>query len=391
MNAETVKTIFLVSFVVKMGYSMTTGFFYDERCFWHTGTGYAFAIPVGDLVQPLAAGGLPEDPETKRRIKNLLNVTGLAKELNIASAPHATREDLERVHTSKYLDDFKFISDADGGEVVPFSTTPFTKGGYELASLSAGLVIQALTSVLLKQNKNAYALSRPPGHHCLPDKGMGFCLLANISVAIRNAKAKGLAKRFAVVDWDVHHGNGTEAIFLEDPNVLTVSIHQDRCFPPDTGNIEEQGVGLGLGSNMNIPLPAGSGHLTYIEAINNLVIPKLRKFQPEVIIVACGFDASGVDPLSRMICSSQTFSAMTEQLMNAANDICNDKLVFAHEGGYSEVHVPFCAHAVLQKLSGSEIDAGDPLAPILECQQPNQEMLSVYSGIIDRYRKYFDL
>ena len=371
--------------------SMETGFFYDERCFWHTGTGYAFAIPVGGLVQPLAAGGLPEDPETKRRIKNLLNVTGLAKELNIASAPHATREDLERVHTSKYLDDFKVISDADGGEVVPFSTTPFTKGGYELASLSAGLVIQALTSVLLKQNKNAYALSRPPGHHCLPDKGMGFCLLANISVAIRNAKAKALAKRFAVVDWDVHHGNGTEAIFLEDPNVLTVSIHQDRCFPPDTGNIEEQGVGLGLGSNMNIPLPAGSGHLTYIEAINNLVIPKLRKFQPEVIIVACGFDASGVDPLSRMICSSQTFSAMTEQLMSTAKDICNDKLVFAHEGGYSEVHVPFCAHAVLQKLSGSEIDAGDPLAPILECQQPNQEMLSVYSGIIDRYRKYFYL
>ena len=390
MNAE--KVILIIDkFCSKMGYRMTTGFFYDERCFWHSGTGYAFAIPVGDLVQPLAAGGLPEDPETKRRIKNLLNVTGLGKELNIDSAPNATREDLERVHTSKYLDDFKSLSDLNGGEVVPFSTTPFTQGGYELASLSSGLVIQALTSVLLKQNKNAYALSRPPGHHCLPDKGMGFCLLANISIAIKNVRAKGLAKRIAVVDWDVHHGNGTEAIFLEDPDVLTISIHQDRCFPPDTGNIEEQGSGSGLGCNMNIPLPAGSGHLTYLEAMNSLVIPKLKKFQPEVIIVACGFDASGVDPLSRMICSAETFAIMTQQLMSAAKDICQDKLVIAHEGGYSEVHVPFCAHAVLQKLSGSLVDAGDPLGPILDGQQPNHEMLSVYSGIIDRYRKYFDL
>lgn len=370
---------------------MRTGFFYDEQCFWHTGSGYAFAIPVGDLVQPLASGGLPEDPETKRRIKNLLNVTCLGEELNMRSAAPATREDLERVHTSKYLNDFKSISDIDGGEVIPFSTTPFTKGGYELASLSSGLVMGALRSVLLGEQKNAYALARPPGHHCLPDKGMGFCLLANISIAIQNARSSGLAERFAVVDWDVHHGNGTEAIFIEDPNVLTISLHQDRCFPPDTGNIEEQGTGAGLGNNMNIPLPAGSGHLTYLEAIDKLVIPKLKRFKPEVIIVACGFDASGVDPLSRMICSAQTFAEMTEKLMKIAEDICDSKLVFAHEGGYSEVHVPFCAHAVLQKLSGSKIDAGDPLAPIMDCQQPNSEMLCVYSGIIKRYQSYFGL
>ena len=142
---------------------------------------------------------------------------------------------------------------------------------------------------------------------------------------------------------------------------------------------------------MNIPLPAGSGHLTYLEAIDKLVIPKLKRFKPEVIIVACGFDASGVDPLSRMICSAQTFAEMTEKLMKIAKDICDSKLVFAHEGGYSEVHVPFCAHAVLQKLSGSKIDAGDPLAPIMDCQQPNSEMLGVYSGIIKRYQSYFGM
>ena len=370
---------------------MKTGFFYDERCFWHSGTGYAFAIPVGDLVQPLASGGLPEDPETKRRVKNLLNVTGLLNELEVKSGPLATREDLERVHTAKYLDNFKSISDSGGGEVIPFSTTPFTQGGYETASLSSGLVIHALTDVLIGKNKNAYALSRPPGHHCLPDKAMGFCLFANIAIAITNARSNGLAKKFAVVDWDVHHGNGTEAIFMDDPDVLTISIHQDRCFPPDTGNIEEQGGRDARGANMNIPLPAGSGHLTYLETLNRLVLPKLRSFQPEVILVACGFDASGVDPLSRMICSAKTYSEMTKLLMKTAKEICNDRLVFAHEGGYSEVHVPFCAHAVLQELSGSKIDAGDPLAPIMECQQPNNEMLEVYSNIISRYKDFFQI
>jgi len=370
---------------------MQTGFFYDERCFWHSGTGYAFAIPVGGLVQPLAVGGLPEDPETKRRVKNLLNVTGLINELEVTSAPVATREDLERVHTSKYLKDFKSISDVDGGEVVPFSTTPFTKGGYEMAALSSGLVINALDNVLKGNLKNAYALSRPPGHHCLPDKAMGFCLLANISIAIKSARSKGLAKKFAVVDWDVHHGNGTEAIFIDDPDVLTISIHQDRCFPPDTGNIEEQGSREALGANMNIPLPAGSGHLTYLETLNRLVIPKLKSFDPDVIIIACGFDASGVDPLSRMICSAETYSEMTKLMRKTAKEICSDRLVFAHEGGYSEVHVPFCAHAVLQELSESEIDAGDPLAPIMDCQQPNTEMLEVYSSIISRYKNFFQI
>ncbi|MFL2792008.1 MAG: class II histone deacetylase, partial [Paracoccaceae bacterium] len=107
--------------------------------------------------------------------------------------------------------------------------------------------------------------------------------------------------------------------------------------------------------------------------------------------VACGFDASGVDPLSRMICSAKTYSEMTKLMMKTAKEICKDRLVFAHEGGYSEVHVPFCAHAVLQELSGSKIDAGDPLAPIMDCQQPNNEMLEVYSNIISRYKDFFQI
>ncbi|HHB81245.1 MAG TPA: class II histone deacetylase, partial [Aliiroseovarius sp.] len=176
-----------------------TGFFWDERCFWHGGGNYAFTLPVGGLVQPLVAGGLPEQPETKRRLKNLMDVTGLTGELACASAPEASHEDLVRVHPAGFLDEFKQMSDAGGGELG--LRTPFGKGGYEIAALSAGLAKAALFSVLRGANDNAYALSRPPGHHCLPDWPNGFCLLNNIAIAIRAAQAAGLAHRVAVVDW----------------------------------------------------------------------------------------------------------------------------------------------------------------------------------------------
>ncbi|HHC30004.1 MAG TPA: class II histone deacetylase, partial [Rhodobacterales bacterium] len=198
-----------------------TAFFYDERCFWHSGGNYAGTLPVSDLVQPLAAGGLPEDPETKRRLKNLAEVTGLMGDLHPRGAGPASREDLLRVHPASYLDAFKAASDTGGGELG--LRTPFGKGGYEIAALSAGLARGALIAVLEGTNDNAYALSRPPGHHCLPDFPNGFCLLNNIAIAIRAAQAAGLARRVAVVDWDVHHGNGTEAIFYDDPEVLTIS------------------------------------------------------------------------------------------------------------------------------------------------------------------------
>ena len=218
---------------------MTTGFFMDERCFWHAGGNYAFTMPVGGLVQPLAAGGLPENPETKRRLRNLMEVTGLMAELDVRSAAPASREDLLRVHPAAYLDDFKRLSDAGGGELG--LRTPFAAGGFEIAALSAGLSIAAVEAVAKGDLDNAYALSRPPGHHALPDFPNGFCLLANIAIAIEAAKAKGLVRRVAVLDWDVHHGNGTEAIFYDRDDVLTISLHQEGNYPLDTGALADRG------------------------------------------------------------------------------------------------------------------------------------------------------
>lgn len=235
---------------------MTTGFFWDERCFWHAGGNYAFTLPIGGLLQPLAAGGLPESPETKRRLKNLLDVTGLMSDLRAQSAPEASHEDLVRIHPEKYLNEFKSHSDNGGGELG--LRTPFAQGGFGLAALSAGLAKAALLSVLKGETSNAYALSRPPGHHCLPDFPNGFCLLANIAIAIEAAKASGLTERVAVLDWDVHHGNGTEAIFYDRDDVLTISLHQEYNYPLDTGAAEDRGRDAGIGFNMNIPLPPGA-------------------------------------------------------------------------------------------------------------------------------------
>lgn len=347
---------------------MATGFFWEERCFWHGGGNYAGMLPVGGLVQPLD-GGLPESPETKRRLKNLIEVTGLARELRMLGADPATTDDLLRVHPATYLDRFRALSDAGGGELG--RRTPFGPGGYEIAALSAGLAKAALFSVLQGKLGNAYALSRPPGHHCLPDYPNGFCLLNNIAIAIKAARAAGLAQRFAVLDWDVHHGNGTEAVFYDRADVLTVSIHQDRNYPMDTGAVADRGTGPGLGYNLNIPLPPGTGHKGYLAAMDRLALPAIRNFAPDVLIIACGFDAAANDPLGRMLATAETFRAMTEQVMALTQDICGGRLVMVHEGGYSESYVPFCGHAVLQEMSGSRITAPDPFAEVFPLRQPD--------------------
>ena len=348
---------------------MTTGFFWDERCFWHGGGNYAGMLPVGGLVQPMATGGLPENPETKRRLKNLIAVTGLERDLVMTGARPADRGDLLRVHPASYLDEFKALSDDTGGELG--RRTPFGPGGFEVAAQSAGLALGALRAVLRGEMDNAYALSRPPGHHALPDFPNGFCLLANIAIAIRAVQAEGLAKRVAVLDWDVHHGNGTEAIFYDDPDVLTVSLHQDRNYPMDTGAFADRGAGAGQGYNLNIPLPPGTGHDGYLAALDRLALPAIRAFAPDVIIVACGYDAAANDPLGRMLATAETFRQMTQRTMALANDLCGGKLLLVHEGGYSETYVPFCGHAVLEALSGSSVTAPDPFAEIFAARQPD--------------------
>jgi acetoin utilization deacetylase AcuC-like enzyme len=358
-----------------------TAFYHDERCLWHTTGEAVLVMPVGGWLQPPAGGGHAESPETKRRFKALLDVSGLGTEVAQLSAPEATEEDLLRVHTREYLQRFKAASDAGGGEEGLFA--PFGAGSYEIARLSAGLAKRSVSDVLSGEFRNAYSLSRPPGHHCLSDSAMGFCLFANIPVAIEAAKVEHGVGKVAVVDWDVHHGNGTQAIYYERPDVLTISIHQENCFPPGSGSVEERGAGEGEGYNVNVPLPPGSGHETYLYAMRRVVVPALERFGPDLIVIASGLDANAADPLARQMLYGESYRQMTRLLMEAAEELCDGRLVAVHEGGYAEAIVPFCGLAVVEELSGIRTPVEDPFEELFSAQQPGLRVVDFQRALVE--------
>jgi acetoin utilization deacetylase AcuC-like enzyme len=185
---------------------------------------------------------------------------------------------------------------------------------------------------------------------------MGFCVFSNIGIAIRHAQQVRGVGRVAVVDWDVHHGNGTETIFLGDPSVLSISLHQDEHYPPGRGRVDVVGDGAGRGTNLNIPLPPGSGISAYGYAFERVVVPALRAFRPQLLIVASGFDASAYDPLGRMNLGADDFRALTALLMEVAAEVCDGRLLMSHEGGYSSFYVPYCGLAVIEQMSGQLSD-----------------------------------
>ena len=211
--------------------------------------------------------------------------------------------------------------------------------------------------------KNAYVLCRPPGHHAERDEGKGFCLLNNIALAAFHALSNLGTKKICIVDYDVHHGNGTQQAFYEDDRVLFISIHQDSNYPLNSGSIDEAGSGRGYLYNINIPLPPGSGSGAYRESFESIILPAITSFQPELILVSSGFDASFLDPLATMMLTSVDYAYFTKSLVDVANSLpdCKGKLVFVHEGGYSDVYVPFCGLAVIEELSGIKTNVVDLL------------------------------
>jgi acetoin utilization deacetylase AcuC-like enzyme len=298
-------------------------------------------------------------------------VSGLLERLVPVPARQARDEELLRVHDAEWLETLERTAAAGGGTAgvnVPVGVDSVT-----IARLAAGGAIAAVDAVLDGTVDNAYALLRPPGHHATPGAGRGFCLLNNVAVAVAAARARGRS-RVAVVDWDVHHGNGTQDTFRDDPAVLTVSLHQDRLFPPDTGGVDENGA-----ANINVPLPPGCGEGAYLEAMRRVVVPAVRAFAPELIVVACGFDASALDPLGRMQLRARSFALLARAVLGLASDVCDGRVVCCHEGGYSEYYVPFCVVAVLEELSGSRTGVEDPYFP------PDREL--AYDGLQDHQRR----
>lgn len=342
---------------------MTTGYLYHEIFGWHdTGT-HAGLWPSNPAagIQPFAHF---ENAETKRRLHELVVVSGLIDSLERIRPVPATPEQILTVHSPEYLARIRQESAQPKGGDAGDGLSPFGQGGYEIALLAAGGVIETVRAVVEGTVTNAYALVRPPGHHAVRDMGMGFCLFSNLAIAARHAQRELGVERIAVVDWDVHHGNGTQSAFVDDPNVLTISLHQDNVFPPNSGAVSERGEGAGFGYAVNVPLPAGTGDDGYLYAMDEVVVPAVRAFRPDLILVASGFDASAMDPLSRQMVTSSGYRRLTERLMTVADETCQGRIAMSHEGGYNPVYVPFCGLAVIETLAGAT-PFPDPYLPIV--------------------------
>jgi acetoin utilization deacetylase AcuC-like enzyme len=255
-------------------------------------------------------------PEGKRRLWGLLQASGLAERLVPVRTRPATDDELLPFHTAAYIDRIRSMASTGGGDAG--ESARFGRNGFEIARLAAGGCIAAVEAVLQRRVENAYALVRPSGHHAEPDRGRGFCIFGNIVLAVEHARCVHGVKRIAVVDWDVHHGNGTQIAYYADPDVLTISLHQEACYPVDSGDLSDTGDGPGRGANINISLPPGSGDGAYRAAFDRVVIPAVTAFRPELVVVASGYDAAASDPLGRMLCHSGTYRAMAAAVVQLA-------------------------------------------------------------------------
>lgn len=354
-------------------HSRSTGFLWHELFAWHeAGT---FPAP---FLEPTVSFDLPE---TRRRFRNLVDASGLLADLVALAPVLASDTALQRAHDQDYLERVRSLSEGAGGQVGPYANIP--SRGLEIARLAAGAAIRAVDAVMAGEVDNAYALVRPAGHHATRSQGMGFCIFNNVAVAALHALEHHGLERVAVVDWDVHHGNGTQDIFWDDARVLTVSLHQDGLFTLGGGALDETGGPNAKGCNLNLPLPPGSGHAAYVEALRQVVLPALRRYRPQLILVASGLDALFRDPLGRMLLHSESYREMTRDLVEGADELCEGRLVLIHEGGYAPTVVPFAGLAILEELSGRKTDVVDPfLATALKL--PGQTLSRDQKELIER-------
>jgi acetoin utilization deacetylase AcuC-like enzyme len=361
-----------------------TGLVWHELFMWHDTSALAGFVKSGrGIIEPDEAA---EKPATKRRMKNLLDVAGLSEHLIPIKVRAATDAELALVHAPAYVDAIKSMSAKDGGDAslgAVGGDTPFGPGGFDIAAMAVGGILEAVDAILEGRVDNAYALIRPPGHHAERDHGFGFCIFNNCALAARYIQNRHGLARVAVVDWDVHHGNGAEHIFWDDPAVLTISIHQDGLYPPGSGALSARGGGRGSGYNVNVPLPPGSGTGAYLAVIERIVVPALQHFAPHFIVVACGFDAGAYDPMARMMLHPDAFRAMTRQILHAAGALCGGRVLFAHEGGYHTLTVPFHGLAVIEELSGRNGSVADAFTPIIAAM-PYQDLQPHQDAIIQK-------
>ncbi|MBM3473762.1 MAG: histone deacetylase [Armatimonadetes bacterium] len=298
--------------------------------------------------------GDPHHPENAERLRAAvahLKATGLWDAMVHIPPRPATLDEVLWVHTDDYIEELQLICKRGGGHLD--MDTCATKETYEVALLAAGGCLAATEAILADEVTNALCLVRPPGHHALPSRGMGFCFFNNVALAAELAIRRAHRDQVSIVDWDVHHGNGTQEAFFDRGDVQYISIHQGALYP-GTGSVDEVGLDAGAGKNVNIMLPPGAQDRHYVEAFQQLVIPLLQAFEPEMIFVSCGFDTHAADPLARMCLTNSGYYEMTRMLADFAEAQCQGRLLNALEGGYDLGAMAHGTEAVCRALLGME-------------------------------------
>ncbi len=314
---------------------MTTGFVYDDRFLDHD--------PGEDH---------PESPDRLRAVMSHLRDLPWFSSLTPLAAKTADPDRVLTTHSAEYIDRARAACEG-GARTLDVPDVGICAASYNTAMLAAGSAIVLADAVASGKVRNGFALLRPPGHHALAGSAMGFCLFNNIAIAARFLRDKYQMKRVAIVDWDVHHGNGTQDSFYDDPSVLYISLHQ-WPFYPGTGAESETGAGAGKGATLNIPMPQESTDFDYQEAFKDKVLPKLDEFGPEAILISAGFDAHAKDPLANIRLTADCFGWMTLQLMEAAKKHAGGRIISLLEGGYDLRALPLCVEKHLAALSGNE-------------------------------------
>jgi acetoin utilization deacetylase AcuC-like enzyme len=297
-------------------------------------------------------------------------------DISLVTPREADPEEILRAHAPNMFDAIATTRDLPPGQID--ADTYHTPSSFDVARLAAGGSIDLARRVLGGQAARGLAAVRPPGHHAEAARAMGFCLFNNVAVAVRALQAEGGAPRIVIFDWDVHHGNGTQHIFEDDPTVLYISTHQFP-FYPGTGDFGEAGEDRGFGTTLNIPMPAGCGDAEYIGVVERLVIPATMGFAPDLIIVSCGFDAHADDPIAQMELSQDGFRAMARVMRSLADTLCEGKIVHILEGGYALSGVREGTQAVLESLLAESA----PLAYGTEDGRGNLEPGTPLKAIVD--------